>query len=123
MVKLLAIDWGSKRVGLATGNGIAKMATPLATWPNTTDLVNRIQKYCAEKQITTVVVGLPRGLEGQETAQSAEVRQFVRQLVDALTVEVKLQDETLTTVAVGKHQPDKDAKAAALILEDYLNSL
>ena len=123
MAKVLGIDWGSKRMGLAVGTTEARLASPLNTWPNTPELAAKIKQYCVDEQVATVVVGLPRGMEGQETAQTAEVREFAKLLEKALGTEVKLQDETLTSVANNRVGVDVDAAAAAQILQDYLDSL
>lgn len=123
MAKLIGIDWGSKRVGLAIGTSEAKISSPLESWSNSEDLIERLVSYCLKEGISTVIVGLPRGLEGQETAQTTEVRQFASHLQKALKMPVKLQDETLTSVMASKRSGDIDAQAAAVILQDYLDQL
>jgi putative Holliday junction resolvase len=123
VAKVLGIDWGSKRVGLATANTEAKLVTPLESWQHTPDILERLKKYCHQQDIKIVVVGLPRGLEGQETAQTREVRQFAKLLAASLQVKIKLQDETLTSVSAANQAGDRDANAAAIIVQDYLSGI
>lgn len=83
-----------------------------------------------EHKITELVVGLPRGLDGQETAQTAYVRDFIGRLAD-LKLPIHLQDEALTShhgeeqlKQQGKsyQKGDIDAQAATIILQDYLTN-
>lgn len=129
--KLLGIDYGSKRVGLATGNIEAKVASPLKTLKNDETLVARIGDICEAEGIDTIVVGLPRGLDSQETAQSWVVRQFASVLGHQLKLPVELQDEAGTSelardrIGQAAARADKtavDQEAAAIILQDYLEN-
>lgn len=128
--KFLGIDYGRARVGLAVA---ADDTAPerLKTLPNDSSLIKRLQAIMAEQGITQVVVGLPRGVEGEETAQTALVREFVRTLQATTKVPVELQDEFATSEMaeerLGVHgRPTSeqsaliDQEAAVIILEDYL---
>ena len=131
--RYLGIDYGAKRVGLATGDNDVRLSTPLVTLKgNKGDLAVQLQQICKEEQIDEVVMGLPRGLEGQETAQTAQVRQEATRLEEALGLPLSLQDEALTSEVardrlVERGQSTKggaiDREAAAIILQDYLGSL
>lgn len=124
---LLAIDWGQKRIGLARADSQAKIAEPLTTVINEEDALARLKQIAAREKAETVVVGLPRNMSGEETEQSAEIREFARVLEKELQCEVVFQDETLSTLSTGelqKHYPgaDKDSLAAMIILKDYIGA-
>lgn len=128
--KLLGIDYGSRRIGLALANTEARLASPLAVWSNSGELLSRLTVFIKQEKITIVIVGLPRGLEGQETAQSRTTRQFAQEVARTGGIKVLLQDEALTSVIAADRLVPKrwlktavDARAAALILQDYLDRL
>ena len=129
LTTIVALDVGSQRIGVASANSIAQIATPLVTLPNTDSVVSAIASLLADESVTTLVVGLPRNLNGEDTAQTQAVRQFVEMLKPAISVPVVFQDEALTSrkaedelIARGKpfSKGDIDALAATYILEDYM---
>lgn len=127
---ILALDVGAQRIGVATANVIARIASPLVTIPNNALTTATIQRLIAEHDVEMLVVGLPRGLDGQETAQTQVVRDFVSNLQQAIgDFPMQFQDEALTSrkaeeelEARGKpyQKGDIDALAATYILDDYL---
>lgn len=127
---ILALDVGAQRIGVATANVIARIASPLVTISNDASTVETIQRLIAEHDVEMLVVGLPRGLEGQETAQTQTVRDFVSNLQQTIgDFPMQFQDEALTSrkaedelEARGKpyQKGDIDALAATYILDDYL---
>lgn len=128
--QFLGIDYGRARVGLAVA-GDDTAPERLKTLSNDTSLMKRLQAIMSEHGITQVVVGLPRGVEGEETAQTALVREFVRTLQAATDAPVALQDEFATSEMAeerlgvqGRPTPEQsaliDQEAAVIILEDYL---
>lgn len=126
---ILALDVGMARIGVARAGSVARLAEPLTTLPNTPEIYSDITDLCKEYDVTTVVVGLPRGLEGQHTAQTDYVEDFVRELKQHTELPVVLQDEALTSrkaeAELGARRKnylkaDIDALAATYILEDYL---
>ena len=128
MKEVLGIDYGAKRIGLATANTVIKLATPYGVWPNNEEFLRRLKNLCEQRNCATIVIGLPRGLEGQETPQTAKVREFATEVERKLRLPVALQDEAATTVVAHTHKKiskrgDVDSLAAALILQDYLNNL
>lgn len=130
---VLALDVGERRIGVATASLIARLPAAHSTIDRlkTPDAVAAVAGLVREVDAEVVVVGLPRGLAGQETGQTAASRDFARRLEQELTVPVVMQDEAVTSVAAeerlkarGKNY-DKgaiDAEAATIILEDYLAS-
>lgn len=124
----LALDVGQARIGVALAGGVARLARPLLTLANDTGLTAELQKLLAEYDVGTIVVGLPRGLDGQETAQTNYVRQFAENLKE-LGLPLHFQDEALTSSkaeqelqdrGVSYTKEDVDALSATYILEDYL---
>ncbi len=125
---ILALDVGSKRIGLALASGIARLARPLTTLDADGDVIDQLARIITDEKVEQLVVGLPRNLDGQETAQTASVRSFTSQL-EQFKLPIHLQDEALTShkaeaelAARGKayNKADVDALAATYILEDYL---
>jgi putative holliday junction resolvase len=114
---------GSVRVGLARGSSLARLAAPLKTVP-AGQAVDELAAMASDDRADAVVVGLPRGLNGQETAQTKAVRQWVEQAKRRLALPFYWQDEALSTAAVQgssqSHGPD--AAAAAVILQDFLDA-
>jgi putative holliday junction resolvase len=128
---VLALDVGERRIGVALASTIARIAAPLSTIDrrDETDAFAAIAKLVNENDAETVIVGLPRGMAGQETAQTAYSRDFAAELARHVTVPVVLQEETATSLAAedrlkSRNKPyekaDIDAMAAAIILEDWL---
>jgi putative Holliday junction resolvase len=119
---ILALDIGEKRIGVARANSIARIPEPIATLSNDNLFKEQFVKLLKEYDISTIVVGLPRNLKGDETAQTAYTKEFVaRNLAD---YDVIWQDETLSSVSA-ESRPDRlqhgvDAAAACIILDDYL---
>ena len=134
MHKLLGIDYGQKRIGLATANSAVRLAVP-QEWieaKNESDALAQTIRLIIGDGYETVVVGLPRGLDGQETEQTRTVREFAEKLGEQTEVTIVLQDEADTSNAArerikssGKKPVpgELDSVAAALILQDYLEKL
>lgn len=129
MATVIAFDYGEKRVGVALADTEVKFASVLATLANDTELLSEIKKLITEHKAAKLVVGLPRNLAGDDTAQTARARKFAEQLESEAALPVYLIDEAATSIEAearlkaGKkaYQPgDIDGLAAALILEDYL---
>lgn len=128
---ILALDVGDRRVGVARASRLAKLPEPLTVLVNDTTVLERIKQLVAEQQAALVVVGLPRNLSGQDTAQTFKTRQFIERLSRILPVPLSLVDEALTSVQAEAwlqsrsrrySKADIDAAAACLILEDYFRS-
>lgn len=129
--RIVALDVGSKRIGVASANVVARLASPLQTLEVTERIKDDIVKVLSEQTASALVVGLPRGMQGQDTAQTEVVRQFIAELKPSISVPVYWQDEALTShlskleLNTKKAQHSKgevDALAATYILEDYLQN-
>lgn len=115
-------------MGLARATSEAKIATPLKTLQNTDQLLSDITEVAQSEAVELLVVGLPRGLEGQETAQTSLVRAFAKEVAKYTGLPIELQDEALTSQEAEKQlkqskKGDVDSLAAAIILDDYLETL
>ncbi|MDQ6629644.1 MAG: Holliday junction resolvase RuvX [Pseudomonadota bacterium] len=121
----LAFDFGSRRIGVATGNSLTGTATPLTTLalPAATRL-ERIADLLAEWRPDALVVGVPFHPDGAPHLNTAAARRFARQLQARFGLPVHEVDERYTTTeARAAGAVDLDAAAAALILEQHLASL
>ena len=122
-MNILGIDHGTKRIGLAIARGGVKLAYPLKTIENDQFTLEKFKKIIAEEKVKKIILGLPRNLSAQDTKQTAIVREFGEQLAQ-LGIEMDWQDETSSTeraISKGATKADKDAWAAAFILQDYLD--
>jgi putative Holliday junction resolvase len=126
---ILALDVGGRRIGVAAANVIARIAHPLVTIENDDQTVAKLKQLVDEEQAISLVVGLPRNLNGNETAQTKEVQDFIDSLRKHVDMPVYWQDEAVTSrqaeaelVERGKPyaKGDIDALAATYILEDFL---
>lgn len=127
--RVIALDVGSKRIGIASANVVARLAVPLTTLEVGENILQDIRALLGEQMANAVVVGLPRGLQGQDTQQTEAVRQFVASLQKVIDIPLFWQDEALTShkaeleLSSKKSHYDKgavDALAATYILEDFL---
>jgi putative holliday junction resolvase len=123
-VRVLALDYGSARCGCAVSDPTGTLATPIEAVerPGTRRGMNRIVGLVRERGIKKVVVGLPVGLSGSDTAQTREARDFAARLGDRIAVPVDLYDERFTTAIAAARggTGSEDSRAAAVLLEDYL---
>lgn len=126
---VLALDAGERRIGVALASLQARLASPLTTLIRSGTTAHDIQQLIDAHQVVAVVVGLPRGLDGQHTAQTVAVEEFKAALEQAVSVPVYWQDEALTSRqaeeelnARGKayRKEDIDALSATYILEDFM---
>jgi putative Holliday junction resolvase len=132
---VIGLDVGTRRIGVARGDLEVCLAAPLMTLSNDAAVLTNLSRLVQENQAETVVIGLPRNNEGQETTQSQISRDFAAKLADTLDVKIHLQDESLTSVLAEKNLRERknfkesmlrdghlDAEAAALILQDFLDN-
>ena len=134
--RVLALDLGAKRVGVAvsdeTGVAVRRLsALPRSNWKQ---LLRQIAELCEGFDVKTLVIGLPLRLDGTEGEAATEARRVARNLELSLPVEIRLQDERLTSRAAeenlraegfGGKEIKKlvDSEAAALILRDFLTHM
>ena len=125
---LLGLDVGEKWIGVAVADTGVRIAVPLDTIVVDGGEVAAIAELVIREQAATLVVGYPRNQQGQPTAQTKAVEQFVAQL-ENIDVSIVYQDESLTSVMAEDRlksygrpytKADIDAQAAAIILQDHL---
>jgi putative Holliday junction resolvase len=125
-MRVLALDYGSARCGCALSDPTGTLATPIphVERPGTRKGMARLAALVRQREVDRIVVGLPLGLSGADTAQTQEVRDFVVRLGELLGEEIPidLYDERFTTViaaSVGGRESE-DSRAAAVLLEGWL---
>jgi putative Holliday junction resolvase len=127
---LVALDVGEKRIGVAVADTSVKIAIAYETILVDGSEIQAIARIVVDERADTIVVGYPRNQSGEATAQTAYVEEFAKQL-DDIAPNIVFQDESLTSVMaeqqlISHRQPytkgDIDARAAAIILQDYLES-
>lgn len=135
MKRILGIDLGEARIGLALSDELGMLAHPLETISvkDHPDPVGRIAEITGRDRIETIVLGMPRNMNGTYGPASEKAKLFAEQLKEKTHCVVKLWDERLTTVAAQKslHASGRNVKqgravidqvAAQLILQGYLDS-
>jgi putative Holliday junction resolvase len=119
----LAFDFGTKRIGVATGNTVSGTATPLKSIGAGT-AHEAIARLIGEWHPDALVVGIPRHPDGAPHDNTRRAERFARQLAGRFRLPVHEVDERYTSVeAASQGASDIDAAAAALILEQHLRSL
>ncbi|MBR89694.1 MAG: Holliday junction resolvase RuvX [Verrucomicrobiales bacterium] len=134
-MRVLAIDHGTKRMGIAVSDELGMLAQPVGFIPAEPfeEFLVELKGLLAEREVEQVLVGMPRNMDGSYGPQALKVPDFVAVLKRAVSQPVKTWDERLTTVqAAGKlrasgkkarQQKEKvDAAAAAVLLQGYLDS-
>jgi putative Holliday junction resolvase len=123
-VKILALDYGAARTGVAVSDPTGAIARPLGVVERagTPRGLERIRELVAEEGAEAVVVGLPLTLRGEHGKQAEETASFIRRLSAELDVPVETYDERFTTAIAAGAPGDspEDARAAAHLLESYL---
>lgn len=131
--RLLGLDIGDRRIGVAISDEMGMIASPLTMIPTHTDVLGTLQELIAQYRITRLVVGLPIGLSGREGPQAKRVRDDAAEIADALGITIEFYDERLSTsvaeqslIAQGTRRDKRkgliDAAAAAVILQGYLDN-
>jgi putative Holliday junction resolvase len=120
-MKILALDYGSARTGVAVSDPTGSLARPLCVVERagSPDGLTRLRELVAEEQADRVVVGLPLTLRGTKGEQARETERFVEGLRATVGVPVETFDERFTTTLAGPG-PGDDARAAAHLLSGYL---
>ncbi len=142
-MRIIALDVGTKRIGVAFADASVKIAVPRAMIPVDGNEFAEIAKQFRLESADVIVSGLPRNNQGEETAQTTVVREFIDKLAQYFREHeqkqplIKFQDETLTSVeaeqylTANTHEFSRkeratgklDSEAAAIILQDFLESV
>jgi len=131
----LGIDFGERRIGLAISDalGITAQGLPTLDTKKTKDIFTHLENIIKEKNVTKVVVGMPKNMNGTIGPKGMEVTEFMQELTKKTKIEVIPWDERLTSAqslkamremgTKQKHKEVTDRISATLILQSYLDSL
>jgi len=135
-MRILALDHGTKRIGVAVSDETKTIAQPLEYIPAEPfgDFLSRLKKLLVEKEIDLVLIGMPRNMDGTYGPAAQKVQAFVAVLRGAITVPIKTWDERLTSsqasriliqgnVRRDKRKEKVDKMAAAILLQSYLDGI
>lgn len=118
-MRYLGIDYGEKRIGLALSDEGGKIAMPYGV----VNYFNKILSILKKEKVGKIVIGLPVGFSGQESAQTLETKKFAEALGKKVKLPIELENEVLSTKIASRFSAkDKiDASSAAVILQSYLD--
>jgi putative Holliday junction resolvase len=128
---LLALDIGEARIGMALASPIARIPHPAGALDRTDHSIEDILALCRREGVGRIVLGLPRGMQGQETRQTQAAQAFGEEVMRRSGLPCTWQDEAVTSVQAEAElkqrkkpytKADIDALAATYILEDYLRA-
>lgn len=129
-MKYLGLDFGTKRTGVAVSDNDGRMAVVKETIEveGQQAVIDRIKEMIEEDAIESIIVGLPVGLDGNETDQTEAVQRFIEKLRNHVTIPVQTIDERLTTEMAktllrGVKNEDRDKVAAQILLQNFLDQL
>jgi putative Holliday junction resolvase len=130
MPVVVAVDFGEKRIGLATSDASGLLATPRITLQRKSDAVaiTALAGFCRAEESELVVFGIPRSPEGVESPFAARIRSFAARFTRETGIPIRFHEETLTSDEASRRLPrrarqeDIDRTAAAVLLEDYLQN-
>ncbi|MDH4211318.1 MAG: Holliday junction resolvase RuvX [candidate division WOR-3 bacterium] len=131
MTRIMAIDYGQKRVGVAITDPLCTIPQPLLTIKpkSVADLIKRLKCIVDENNVGLIIVGNPVSMRGEPTEISRQIERFIKRLKRQLDIDVEKWDERyLSKYAVNKFKEaglsmkkgDIDRVAASLMLEEYL---
>ncbi len=123
-MRLLGIDYGTKRIGFAMGDTDQKIAFPRDVVEGRAKALDYVDRMIDYEGAQKVVMGIPVRHGGQEGELATEIRAFAKEVMEKLGVEVEFQNEILSTKAIQKGAVSRDktdAASAALILQSYLD--
>lgn len=131
MASILSLDVGTKRIGVAKSPLDVRLASPLTTIDTESAVDDTLQELARQHDVRAVVVGLPRGMSGQETDQTTYSREFADRIGKKLNIPVYLQDEAGTSIKAKEeleqksgavNKEDVDSLAATYILQDFIET-
>lgn len=134
-MRILALDHGTRRIGVAVSDEMKMIASPLEYIPAEPidKVLARLQEIIREKQVALILIGMPRNMDGTYGPAAEKVKEFIGKLQQQITTPIKTWDERLTSVMAnrvllqGNVRRDKrkqavDKMAAAILLQSYLDS-
>jgi putative Holliday junction resolvase len=135
-MRILALDHGSKRIGVAVSDETKTIAQPLEYIPAEpfADFLARLKELLIAKEVDLVLIGLPRNMDGSYGPAAQKVEAFAAVMRTAITVPLKMWDERLTSTMANriliqggvrrdKRKEKVDKMAAAILLQSYLDGI
>jgi putative Holliday junction resolvase len=135
-MRILALDHGTRRIGIAISDELKMIATPLefVLAEPFLDFLARLKEIIREKEVELLLVGMPRNMDGSYGPAALKVQEFVAVLKDKVAVPIQLWDERLTSaqaqrfliqggVRRAQRKEKVDKTAAAILLQSYLDSV
>jgi putative Holliday junction resolvase len=126
----LGLDVGDVRIGTAIAGSIARIPQPNETVDRTDNPIASLRRIINAEDIEKIVIGIPRNLKGEETPQSAKIRQFATEIEKTLGLPIVFVDESLSSKRADKFLSDQkrqaatqDSIAACFILDEYFATL
>jgi putative Holliday junction resolvase len=132
-MRIMAIDYGLKRVGVALTDPLCTISQPLLTIrpKSDFDLIKRLKCIAEENEVGLIILGNPLSMSGEPTEMSNRIMKFLKKLKKAVDIEVVLWDERyiskyavnrLKGLGISSKKEDIDRIAAAIMLDEYLES-
>jgi putative Holliday junction resolvase len=134
--RILALDHGTRRIGVAVSDELKIIAQPLEYIPAEpfADFVKRLKEILRDKEVELILIGMPRNMDGTYGPATHKVQEFITALKNEITVPLKQLDERLTTVQAqrsllqanvrrNQRKEKVDKTAAAILLQSYLDAL
>ena len=135
-MRVLAIDHGTVRMGIAVSDPLGTLAQPLEAIPAEpqAQFLDRLKQILQDKQVELILVGMPRNMDGSYGPAAAKVRDFVAMLKEHVSAPIKTWDERLTSAQANRFLIEADVRradrrqkvdktAAAILLQSYLDSV
>ena len=135
-MRILALDHGTKRIGIALSDELKMIAQPMEFVPTDpiAEFFVRLKEIIREKEVELILIGMPRNMDGSYGPATLKVQEFIAVLKDKVAVPIKTWDERLTSAQAqrfliegGVRRADRkqkvDKTAAAILLQSYLDSL
>src|SRR5579864_7964771 len=132
-MRILALDHGTKRIGIAVSDELKMIAQPLefVLAEPFLDFLERLKEIIAEKNVELLLVGMPRNMDGSYGPAAEKVRAFMAALKEVVTIPIKTWDERLTSTQANRYliaanvrrdqrKEKVDKTAAAILLQSYL---
>lgn len=134
MGRILAVDYGAKRVGIAVTDPLKMIASPLDTIESS-KVLGFLKDYVSKEDVERIIVGMPKNLQNQDTDSTGLVVKFISQLENTISIPIETIDERFTSkmafqsmIDGGLKKKDRQNKAtidrlsATIILQSYLES-
>lgn len=134
-MRILGLDHGTKRIGIAISDELKMIAQPLEFIPAEpfADALKRLKDILREKEVELIVIGMPRNMDGSYGPAALKVQEFTAALKGALTTPMRFWDERLTSSQANRFLIDAkvrrdqrklkvDQTAAAILLQSYLDA-